>query len=88
MQLRIAKTFQKDYRKIRDKKLLRKAAEIIEHARKAESSAQIANLKKMKGYKDFYRIRIGNYRIGIQISGNNITFLRLVHRKDIYSRFP
>ncbi|MBX6423476.1 type II toxin-antitoxin system RelE/ParE family toxin [Thermosulfurimonas sp. F29] len=45
-------------------------------------------MKKLKGYKDFYRIRIGDYRIGLQIKENKIIFVRFLHRKEIYRCFP
>lgn len=48
------------------------------------------NIEKLKGYKDKYKIRIGNYRIGISISKENskIIFERVAHRKEIYRLFP
>lgn len=44
----------------------------------------------MTGYKDKYRIRIGDYRIGltIDIKEKIITLNRIAHRKDIYNIFP
>ncbi|GHT72984.1 hypothetical protein FACS189456_2800 [Bacteroidia bacterium] len=50
--------------------------------------ARIANLKKMKGHHSAYRIRVGNYRIGIFVEGDTIIFAILEHRKDIYRVFP
>ncbi len=48
------------------------------------------DFKKMTGYKDKYRIRIGDYRIGltIDIKEKIITLNRIAHRKDIYNIFP
>ena len=48
----------------------------------------IVNLKKLKGFKTAYRIRIGDYRIGVFIDGDIVEFARVVHRKDIYRLFP
>lgn len=43
----------------------------------------------MKGHAGFYRIRIGDYRVGFELVNNNEILLILVaHRKDIYKRFP
>lgn len=42
----------------------------------------------MIGYESFYRIRIGDYRIGIEIINEVITFITIFHRKDIYNKFP
>jgi mRNA interferase RelE/StbE len=48
----------------------------------------IPNLKKMKGEASAYRIRAGNYRIGIFITATTITFSRVLHRREIYRYFP
>ena len=47
-------------------------------------------VRKMTGYSDKYKIRIGSYRIGITIdkAKNVIICQRVAHRKDIYRIFP
>ena len=47
-------------------------------------------IEHMTGYPDKYKIRIGNYRIGITIEKqkNLIICQRIAHRKDIYRIFP
>jgi len=49
---------------------------------------EITNIKKLQGYDDIYRIRIGDYRIGIIFDGETLIFQRVLHRKDIYRYFP
>jgi mRNA-degrading endonuclease RelE of RelBE toxin-antitoxin system len=49
---------------------------------------EINNLTKIKGHKYAYRLRIGNYRIGIFIKDETIVFSRVLHRKEIYRYFP
>lgn len=47
------------------------------------------DVKKIEGYVNYYRIRIGNYRIGCEMqTGDKIIFYRVKHRKDIYRIFP
>lgn len=48
----------------------------------------IANLKKLKGYENAYRIRLGDYRIGVVFNGETVTFYRVIHRKEFYRYFP
>jgi mRNA-degrading endonuclease RelE of RelBE toxin-antitoxin system len=48
---------------------------------------EITNIKKLQGYDDIYRIRIGDYRIGIVFDGETLIFQRVLHRKDIYRYF-
>jgi mRNA interferase RelE/StbE len=61
---------------------------VIELTQSAETLAEIPNLKKLQGFKSAYRIRIGDYRIGIFIDGNTIQFARVLNRKEIYKYFP
>ncbi|VEP17161.1 Toxin RelE3 (fragment) [Hyella patelloides LEGE 07179] len=44
----------------------------------------------MKGYDDKYKIKIGNYRIGITIDkkAKVIICQRIAHRREIYRVFP
>ena len=45
-----------------------------------------AGCRKMKGYDDLYRIRIGNYRVIYEIDGKRIVviILKMGHRWDVY----
>jgi len=47
-------------------------------------------IERMTGYPDKYKIRIGNYRIGITIDKQKSLIIcqRISHRKDIYRIFP
>ena len=50
---------------------------------------EVLNVKSMKGHKDYYRIRIGDYRIGCKIEEESkIIFYRVKNRSDIYKLFP
>lgn len=44
--------------------------------------------EKLQGYKNFYKIRFGTYRIGLHFENNTLTFERVLHRKEIYKYFP
>ena len=46
------------------------------------------DINSIKGFKSYYRIRVGNYRIGFKKEGQSIIFMRIIHRKDIYKVFP
>ena len=52
------------------------------------SLSQIKNLKKLKGQTKYFRIRSGDYRIGLYIENQVIEFTTIDHRKDIYKHFP
>lgn len=51
-------------------------------------SSEIIKLEKLTGYTSYYKIRFGNYRIGIKLIDEEISFERILHRKEIYKFFP
>ncbi len=55
-----------------------------------ENPFELGYLEKLHGYKDKYKIRKGNYRIGLTVISNSNTIIlnRVAHRKDIYRIFP
>lgn len=55
-----------------------------------ENPFSLGYIERMTGYPDKYKIRIGDYRIGITIIKNDklIVCQRIAHRKDIYRIFP
>jgi len=88
MNIKLDRAFDKDIDKINDKPLLQKLQDNILEIKKANDIRDIKNMKKMEGYKSFYRIRIGDYRIGVRIENDTIYFIHFRHRKDIYKVFP
>lgn len=48
----------------------------------------IFQIKKLVGYQEYYRLRIGDYRVGIKKTENILKLVRVRHRKDIYRYFP
>ncbi|MCX6149176.1 MAG: type II toxin-antitoxin system RelE/ParE family toxin [Ignavibacteriales bacterium] len=45
-------------------------------------------IEQLKGYHNFFKVLIGNYRIGLRKEGENIILERILHRKEIYKYFP
>jgi mRNA interferase RelE/StbE len=64
MKVLIDKSFDKDVSKIDDKKIRLSIVALIEEVQKAKNLSDITNIKKLKGHKSAYRIRMGEYRIG------------------------
>jgi mRNA interferase RelE/StbE len=82
------KKFSKDLDKIKKPKDLQSILEIIELVKQVQSFSEVPGTKKLKGYEDAFRIRSGDYRIGVFVSEEMVEFARVVHRKDIYKNFP
>ncbi len=88
MKTSFSQTFARDLKKIKDETLLARVAWVIGELEAAESLADINQLKKLAGYRHAYRIRIGDYRLGIYVSGDTVEFVRFLHRKEVYRYFP
>lgn len=88
MKVEFRESFLKDLGAIRDKKLAQKVREVIELLEAAESLLSVSNIKKLRGEKGFYRLRIGEYRLGILQDGESIALVRFLNRKEIYRFFP
>lgn len=88
MNVRYEASFERDLKSIRDNALLKRIKSIIDDIKKVDNTKHIGNLKKLKGYDTFYRIKLGDYRIGIEIIKDEVIFTRFLHRKEVYRYFP
>ena len=88
MIVKVDKRFEKDVKDCKDEKAYQLVIKLIEFVKQVKDISQIKNIKKLQGYKNYYRIREGNYRIGVEISDNEIIFIRFLHRKNIYKKWP
>ena len=88
MNLEFKASFARDLKKIKDEKLKVRVQEVIKLVEQARSLQEVENIRKLKGSDRYYRIRIGDYRIGLSVEGNTVTFVRFLQRKDVYRYFP
>ncbi len=87
--LEYTKTFIKDLKKLKNtpcyQDLFKFCFSDIESVSEWLSSN---DTRKIKGYNNYYRIRKGDYRIGIKLEDNAVTFVRILHRNEVYKFFP
>lgn len=88
MNVQFRASFAKDLRNINDKNTLRRIKETVEQIEQAENIGNIPNLKKLKGSGNYFRVRVGEYRIGMAIENQIVTLVRCLNRKEIYRYFP
>ena len=88
MRTEFRSSFAKDVTLIKSKSLRHRIEELIELVEQAPNPATIPNLKKLRYSGDYYRVRVGEYRVGLILDGGVLTFVRCLHRKDIYRYFP
>jgi mRNA-degrading endonuclease RelE of RelBE toxin-antitoxin system len=88
MKVEFLKKFSKDLDAVKSKAVKQTVVRLIELMESAESLDKIPNLKKLKGHKSAYRVRVGDYRLGFFFESPTILIARFLHRKDIYKIFP
>ena len=88
MKVSFEASFAKDLQRVKDKQLLQRIKQVIEEIKAAAEPSEIKHLEKLKGHDTFYRIRVGDYRIGVEIVGGEVIVTRILPRKDIYRYFP
>ena len=90
MKVRFKASFARDLRALKDKALLKRIKILIANIEAAQSMAEVPNLKKLRGGGGYYRARIGDYRVGLAIEGEDeeVVFVRALHRREVYRYFP
>ena len=83
------KSFEKSLDKIKDSSILKRLESVILKLEAANKLDDLSNIKKLQGHAGYYRIKVGDYRIGLEkIDSTRVTLIIALHRKDIYSQFP
>ena len=88
MTLEFRASFTRDLRSIRDRSILRRVRETIAEVETAANILEIRNLKKLRTAGRYYRIRLGDYRLGLTIEDDTVSFIRFLHRREVYRYFP
>ena len=88
MKIEFRKSFERDLRKIKDGATLQRIQAVIETVESIDSLSDVGGIKKLKAEGAYYRIRVGDYRIGLSLNGDTLVFVRLLPRKEIYRYFP
>lgn len=53
-----------------------------------DSLGQSGRIEKMHGYRSCYKVRFGEYRLGLVFEDGSITLKVIMHRREIYRFFP
>ncbi|MEQ9105054.1 MAG: type II toxin-antitoxin system RelE/ParE family toxin [Rhodothermales bacterium] len=90
MNTRFRKSFERDLKKLRnDRQTLGRIRSAILVVEEANSLDNVPGLKRLTGGSgDYCRIRVGDYRVGIELVGDVVVFTRCLHRREVYRYFP
>ena len=89
MNVEYSKDFEKSVKKLSGK-MLDAIRRVITGVKNAENIKDITDCKKLVGYRNVYRIRIGDYRafftFHIEIVNDTVIFRYLVNRGEAYAK--
>ena len=89
MNIEYSKDFEKSVKKLSGK-MLDSVRGVIAEVKNAESIKDITDCKKLVGYRNVYRIRIGDYRafftFHVEIINDTVIFRYLVSRGEAYAK--
>jgi len=89
MNVKYAKSFLKDVKRIKDRKVAQRLESSLMLLEEVEALHEVSGVKAMTGASGYYRIRIGQYRLGIkQMEDGTLMILRFLTRGEIYRYFP
>ncbi len=91
MEVIIGKQYLKDLRKV-PKYVLIAADAVIDKLKSAEnlnkSGVDYTKMEGQKKIENYYRIRVGEWRIGVVLKTPSIIILTILSRGEIYKKFP
>jgi len=91
MEVIITKNYIKELGKL-PKHIIALADEVIDklYAAKSlqESGVDFTKLEGQKKEEKYYRIRVGDYRIGVNNINPKVLIITIIHRGAIYKKFP
>lgn len=88
MKVEFDRSFAKDLKKISNRDVAHKVRDLIKLVRSADSLVDISGVRKLQGRGNYFRFRVGSYRVGVELEGDMVVFVRCLDRRDIYKRFP
>ena len=80
--------FNRDFRRLRSARTQRQVESVIEELTAASNLTELTNVRRLQAEGRHYRIRVGDYRLGITMAGDMVVLRRFLHRNEIYRHFP
>jgi mRNA interferase RelE/StbE len=88
MKVTFRKSFVRDLKRIKDRSVLDRVRQGIARVETAANLHEIGDLKKISGTGNYYRVRVGEYRLGVVVEEGTVEFVRCLSRRDLYRFFP
>lgn len=89
MKVRYKKSFLKDIKKLKNQSLQQRLEVVLIQLETVESLMELSGVTSLSGVKEYFRIRIGTYRLGLKLElDGSLSVVRFLKRGEIYRYFP
>ncbi|MGF1569417.1 MAG: type II toxin-antitoxin system RelE/ParE family toxin [Nodosilinea sp.] len=89
MKVEYRKLFLKDLKKLKNQPVYQQIYDLAFTGLPEAANLQtLPNIKALVGTTNRYRIRVGDYPIGLELNGEALEIMRVLHRRDFYRYFP
>ncbi|MBX2900894.1 MAG: hypothetical protein KF775_14680 [Cyclobacteriaceae bacterium] len=89
MKVTFSKKYERQFDKLGNAKIRNQVASAVKSIIEAKRIEDIPAIKKLKGFKNAYRVRSGEFRIGFFLEADGTVLVAAFdNRKDFYDRFP
>lgn len=89
MEVQYRQSFLRDLKKLKRQPVYDRVLELaFTTLPEADQLRDVTGVEAMRGHPHRYRVRIGDYRVGIEAHGNCVEVLRVLHRREFYRYFP
>ena len=88
MEIDFRTSFTRDLRRIRSAEVRQRVLRKLEELEAAPTIEEVSGTRRLTADGRHYRIRIGDYRLGITMEGDVAVLVRFLHRREIYRVYP
>ena len=89
MEVEYGSSFARDLRRVRSPALRRQIYRRISELEAASMLSDVSAVSKVRSRSGrYYRIRVGDHRLGFALEGSTAVLVRFRHRRDFYRSFP
>ena len=89
MEVEYAGGFTRDLRRVRSPALRRQIDRRIGELEAASVLSEVSGVRRVGARSGrYYRIRVGNHRLGFALVDSTVVLARFRHRRDFYRSFP
>ena len=88
MNVEATRLFLRDVRELGSAQIRHRLDRVIQELIEADNITEVNGVERLTAPGNHYRIRIGDYRLGITVDGETAVLRRFLPRGEIYRRFP